>query len=291
MPVQATSPEHHSKIPACQHPTYCWRDCSHSQILQWCWQDAWGCFGEQGRGLQSADLLQGILNAILDCLLLMEPKKKKNQLWSTCVNDTEAGLLPLERSTWNVRQYQYQGQYQYMTSGNLAQRQQQAGSTAAQGAGEWELGLGLAFPSICCWFFHPASPRSCTQTQLTPLHPAQLPASLRGWAKPREMCAQEHRELCETAGLIFQTSALRSEAPTIYFRQKLKFITSNMSLGQLFPYSSLTWRSTQALPSPQDRLTSKDRGNVCRTSHSWRNRGTQWIEHWCYLQLSTCAVH
>lgn len=47
---------------------------THSQLLQGCWQDAGGCFGEQGRGLQSADLLQGILNAVLDCLALMELK-------------------------------------------------------------------------------------------------------------------------------------------------------------------------------------------------------------------------
>lgn len=49
------------------------------------------------------------------------------------------------------------------------------------------------------------------------------------------MCGQEHRELWETAGLIFQTSALRSKLPIIYFRQKLKFISSNISLGQLLP--------------------------------------------------------
>lgn len=102
-------------------------------------------------------------------------------------------------------------------------------SQQTQGAGKWELSLGSAYPSICCWFFRPVFPRSCTQTQL---RGTQVSFLLLYLAKPSEMCGQKHRELCETAGLIFHTSAPKSKVPIIYCRQKLKFIRSNVSPGQ-----------------------------------------------------------
>jgi len=59
-------------------------------------------------------------------------EKKKSIVIDFSVNDTETELSPLERSTCNVQQYQYQRHYQHMTFGNLAQGQEQADSSGEQ---------------------------------------------------------------------------------------------------------------------------------------------------------------